>query len=55
MKDLKVYAICDGCNKEIEVPIGENGYAIASNCPLCGHLNRLWMRIVVTENTKEAK
>jgi len=52
MTNIKVYTLCDGEGKQIEVPLQETAtgfFTVFSTCPHCKTGNPRWLRIVVDE------
>lgn len=56
---MKVYTLCDKCNKEFEVGVSKSPeayFVVMSTCPHCQTLNHRWIKIVVPEvNEKKEK
>ena len=50
MTEIKVFTICDHCNKEYELPLAENNagiFTVFSTCPFCKGNNNRWLKILI--------
>jgi hypothetical protein len=58
MTEIKAYTLCEGCNKEIEVPLQETPsglYTVFTPCPYCKTGNPIWLKIVAKKETEPSK
>ena len=42
---LKIFTLCDKCNKEFEITSWDNDTCVWARCPHCGASNLRWLRL----------
>ena len=43
---VRIFTLCDKCNKEFELDIDDYGFVVFQDCPFCESRNDRWLRIV---------